>query len=80
MRGIENGWQPLGQLFADDNSERGSPMRSARRRGYRAVVECSTVARLRSRGTMSNADQSDAAASAAASAAAAGLHWTFAGR
>jgi len=31
MHGIENRWDPLGQLFTDDNSKRGSLMRSARR-------------------------------------------------
>ena len=28
MHGIENRWDPLGQLFSDDNSERDSLMRT----------------------------------------------------
>lgn len=39
MRGIENGWYPLGRLFTDDNSGRGSPVQSAGR-GLRAMECC----------------------------------------
>jgi len=51
MHEIENRWDPLGQLFTDDNSVRDSLMRSARAADAGSDSECSSVSSRRSCGT-----------------------------